>query len=184
MHLKDFSVQILSQLMEVTRQLTNEQFARPIALLSGNSFSKHLRHVLEFYDIMIRGYALGVINYDSRNHDKILENDRKATIDKMQELIRLMGKIEQDKTLRMEGSYGDEKYKIQTNIEREMAYNIEHAVHHMAIMRIVLNTEFPEISIDKNFGVAYSTIKYREQEARSRNRAAGRSEVRSITPDS
>ena len=164
MHLKDFSIQILSQLMEVTRQLTDEQFARPIALLSGNSFSKHLRHVLEFYDIMIRGYELGVINYDSRNHDKMLENDRKAAIDKMQELIGLIDKIDQHKTLRMEGSYGDEKYQIQTNIEREMAYNIEHAVHHMAIMRIALNTEFPEVTIDKDFGVAYSTVRYRERE--------------------
>ena len=166
MHLKDFSIQILSQLMDTTQQLTHEQFVRPIALLSGNSISKHLRHVLEFYDIMIRGYELGVINYDSRSHDKVLENDRNLAIDKMQELIGLIGRIGEDKTLRMEGGYGEEKYEIQTNIEREMAYNIEHAVHHMAIMRIALNTEFPEITIDKNFGVAYSTVKYQEQVAK------------------
>lgn len=165
MHLKDFSAQILHQLRDVTRQLTPEQFARPIALLSGNSFGKHLRHVLEFFDIMVRGYESGVINYDSRSHDQILENDRKAAMDKLQELIGQMGKMEHDKILHMEGSYGDETYQIQTNLAREMAYNIEHAVHHMAIMRIALNTEFPEVTIDKDFGVAYSTIKYREQEA-------------------
>ena len=166
MHLKHFSIQILSQLMDVTLQLDHEQFSRPISLLSGNSFSKHLRHVLEFYDIMIRGYAVGVINYDSRSHDKMLENDRDAAIDRMRELIGLIGKIGQDKPLRMEGCYGEEKYEIQTNIDREMAYNIEHAVHHMAIMRIALNTEFPEVTIDKNFGVAYSTVKYQEQVAK------------------
>lgn len=165
MQLKDFSIQILSQLMEVTQQLTHGQFAHPIALLSGNTFGKHLRHVLEFYDIMIRGYTLGVINYDSRKHDTALESDRSAALGKLEELIRLINKIVEDKPLRMEGNYGDEKYEIQTNIYREMAYNIEHAVHHMAIMRIALNTEFPEVMVDKNFGVAYSTVKYKEHSA-------------------
>lgn len=165
MHLKQISVQILSQLMDATRQLSQEQFSRPIDLLSGNSIGKHLRHVLEFYDIMIKGYTKGLINYDDRGHDKKLENSKNTALNKMQELIELIGRIGQDITLRMEGNYGGEKYEIQTNINREMAYNIEHAVHHMAIMRIALNTEFPEVTVDKNFGIAYSTVKYQEQEA-------------------
>ena len=162
MHLKDYSIQILSQLMEVTRRLTPAQFACPIALLSGNSFGKHLRHVLEFYDRMIKGCEVGIINYDSRKHDTQLESDRNVALAKMQELISCVAQLKEDKTLRLEGNYGMEKYDIQTNIYREMAYNIEHAVHHMAILRITLNTEFPEVKVDKNFGVAYSTVKYQE----------------------
>ncbi len=164
MQLKDFSIQILDQLKEVSQQLTPEQFARPITLLSGNTFGKHLRHVLEFYEIMVNGYQQGTINYDGRKHDAKLENDKDAAIGKMQGLISHLGEISEDKPLRMEGSYGNEKYEIHTNIFREMAYNIEHAVHHMAIMRIALNTEFPEVRVDENFGVAYSTVKYQEQE--------------------
>ncbi len=162
MHLKDYSIQILSQLMEVTQRLTPAQFARPIALLSGNSFGKHLRHVLEFYDRMIKGCEAGVINYDSRKHDTQLESDRNVAFAKMQELIRCVAQLKEDKTLRLEGNYGEEKYDIQTNIYREMAYNIEHAIHHMAILRITLTTEFPQVKVDKNFGVAYSTVKYQE----------------------
>lgn len=162
MHLKDFSIQILSQLVEVTQSLSQSQFIRPIALLSGNSISKHLRHVLEFYDIMLKGNEVGVINYDSRKHDTQLENDKKAAIAKMQEMMLMLSKMGNTKPLRMEGCYGDEKYEIPTNVAREMAYNIEHAVHHMAIIRIALNTEFPEVKVDKNFGVAYSTVKYQE----------------------
>ena len=49
-----------------------------------------------------------------------------------------------------------------TSLNRELTYNNEHAIHHMAILRIALMQESMNVSISENFGVANSTIKYRE----------------------
>ena len=42
----------------------------------------------------------------------------------------------------------------------ELVYNIEHAVHHMAIIRIAVQHEFPDLALDDEFGYATSTLKY------------------------
>ena len=50
---------------------------------------------------------------------------------------------------------------VESTLERELVYNIEHAVHHMAMIKIGLRQIAPEILIDKNFGVAQSTVNNR-----------------------
>ncbi len=46
---------------------------------------------------------------------------------------------------------------------REMVYLVEHSIHHYALIRIGLQENFSDIFIPKNFGVAYSTVKYRAE---------------------
>jgi hypothetical protein len=51
---------------------------------------------------------------------------------------------------------------IPSNYYREIAYNLEHTIHHMALIRVGIN-EVSMIELPQDFGVAYSTIKYRQQ---------------------
>jgi hypothetical protein len=41
-----------------------------------------------------------------------------------------------------------------------MVYNTEHAIHHLALIKVAL-IEMQLQVIDENFGMAYSTIKYK-----------------------
>jgi hypothetical protein len=43
-----------------------------------------------------------------------------------------------------------------------LVYNIEHAVHHMAIMKIGIREVADYINLPDNFGIAVSTLRYRE----------------------
>jgi hypothetical protein len=49
---------------------------------------------------------------------------------------------------------------VTTTYFREIVYNIEHTIHHLALIKVAL-IELKLSLVDNNFGMAYSTIKYK-----------------------
>ena len=69
-----------------------------------------------------------------------------------------------DKELMLHASYdehSDEPISIPTNYFREIAYNLEHTIHHMALIRVGIK-EVSDIVLPEEFGVATSTVKHRK----------------------
>ena len=58
--------------------------------------------------------------------------------------------------------YNSTENLIETNYYRELMYNIEHCIHHQAIIKIAL-LNFGKTEIAENLGVAKSTIEYKKQ---------------------
>lgn len=165
MKLQDVSIGILGQLIEVTEQFSRSEYTRNLDLLSTNSVGRHLRHILEFYDLAVRAANTGKLNYDKRERNLRLENEPSEAIGKMKELIVLMGMMKEDLVLKLEASYSSDAksdVKITTTFYRELLYNVEHAVHHMAIISIAVKAEFRHISLPENFGIAYSTVHHKQ----------------------
>jgi hypothetical protein len=159
MHLKYPILQLLAQLQQVLEQLTDEQYTAPVGLLSGATIGNHVRHVIEFYQELIRGYECGVVRYDRRERDHSVASERGVAIGKLQEISLVIARP--DKELRMVADLGeDELINVRTNYFRELIYNLEHTVHHMALLRVGIEAVSP-ILLPPGFGVAISTIKYR-----------------------
>jgi anionic cell wall polymer biosynthesis LytR-Cps2A-Psr (LCP) family protein len=51
---------------------------------------------------------------------------------------------------------------IESNYNRELLYNLEHCIHHQALIKVAV-LQMKYLQIDENFGVARSTIEYRKQ---------------------
>ena len=71
----------------------------------------------------------------------------------------------ENKDLQLEACYdehAESPITLATNFYREVAYNLEHTIHHMALIRVGI-TEVSDIELPEEFGVASSTIKYRQQ---------------------
>ncbi|NNC95653.1 MAG: hypothetical protein HKN92_08830 [Chitinophagales bacterium] len=167
MQIKETSIYILTQLEELTLRLTDDQYTAKLNCLMNNSIGKHLRHILEFYELMLDGYKDGFVNYDNRKHDKVIESDRMLAITKIKSFKLQLDEIIEDKTIQLETSYcleSDRSEVVQSSFNREMIYNIEHAIHHMAIIKIGIRQAFDHIDLDDNFGIAYSTVKYNNKE--------------------
>ncbi len=154
---------ILGQINELTLQLSDAQYSARLELLSGNTIGKHVRHIIEFMDLLVCGCEAGIINYDRRKHDEQLEESTKASLLKIEKLKSRVNLLSLDEGIFLEVSYtqsDEDKVTIKSSIGRELAYNIEHAIHHMAIIRIAVRTAFPHVRLSEHFGVAYSTVRY------------------------
>lgn len=169
MQLKATGQTILNQIYDLTKQLSDDEYSAELDLLNDNTIGKHVRHVVEFFDLLVSGSSQGVINYDKRNHEPLYETDTRATMTKLQELLQSVNEIGFEQEVVLEVSYAntdDDTEKINSSLQRELAYNIEHAIHHMAIIKIAIQTMFPNVKLADNFGVAYSTVRYQKSTTR------------------
>lgn len=154
---------ILSQLAQIVDQIDERDFVKPCPLLGGSSIGQHLRHTLEFFICLENGCACGTVNYDKRAHDKLIESDKEIARSAIQKIMHFIGAQREDFALGLEVGYAldsEESMKMNTNYFRELAYNIEHAVHHMAIMKIGIHEVAPYLQLPSDFGIAASTIRY------------------------
>ena len=160
--------ELLSQLAQVTGQLTEEDFSKPIETLSGSSIGQHIRHTIEFFLCLMDGAHKGEINYDKRKHDKFIEEDPKLASSVIQSINTFLSKSIEDHPVKLMANYsvdGQTEIAVPSSYYREIAYNIEHAIHHMALIKIGLKHLGGAVRLPEHFGVASSTVRYRKEES-------------------
>ena len=157
------SKNILSQLSLVINKLDTEEYACSLEIFSGASISQHTRHILEFFTCLTDRENTGIVNYDSRKRDLRLEKDLTFSVEKIEKIICDLSNLEKDYPVVVEAMFSGELKTANSSLHRELLYAIEHAVHHMAIIKMGLLLNFPKIEIPQNFGVAESTIMYRDK---------------------
>lgn len=165
MMLTDVSCRILEQLADVTRQLDSTDFIRPSRALSQATIGQHVRHTLEFFQCLERGLQKGIVNYDERDHNEMLQENRELALQVIGEISAFLRGRHGNVPLSLEVGYDRTSDKTQTvpsNYYRELSYNIEHAVHHMALIKIGLREVAPHVTIPPGFGVAVSTLRHQE----------------------
>lgn len=162
MHLKNSIKPVLLQLSETLSTLSNEQFCQKSSLLNGSSIGGHTRHIIELFQCLINGYETKVINYELRKRDLIIETNKMVACEMLSQIIGSLGL--DNKQITLQGFFGEgeiENFTIDTNYYRELIYNLEHTIHHMALIRVAIN-EISNITLPENFGVAFSTTQYRK----------------------
>jgi hypothetical protein len=154
---------IFVQLADSLSQLSPPQYSQSCTTLFNNTIGQHVRHIIELFQCLENGYGSGTVNYEKRKRDTALETDKELASRLLLDIHRGLSKP--NKTLTLEASYDEhvtDSIAIDTNYFREIAYNLEHTIHHMALIRVGI-TEITNIQLPEDFGVASSTIKYRKQ---------------------
>jgi hypothetical protein len=153
---------LFEQLGHSVEKLTDEQYCFPAAVLSQATIGQHLRHIIEFFLELNKGYETGSVNYDKRQRDHRIETDRLFAIQKLHEVLD--GLPRPDKNLTLVASLTPEnnsQHEFKTNYNRELLYNLEHTVHHMAFIRTGIEA-VSVIQLPVQFGVAESTLQSRK----------------------
>jgi hypothetical protein len=142
--------------------LNNEVYTKPSKLLYNASIGQHVRHIIELFIELNNGYENGTINYELRKRNYQIETDTHFASEQINALLKKINKPDKPLLLATDYSKTDtDSITVQTNYYRELIYNLEHTVHHMALMRVAIN-EYTTIELNASFGVAVSTLKHKE----------------------
>ncbi|MFT4022670.1 MAG: hypothetical protein QM664_02660 [Flavihumibacter sp.] len=155
--------QVFSQLGTTLQMLSHLHYSQPCAALSHATIGQHTRHIIEMFQCLLVGYETGVVNYEKRKRDRAIETDKLLALQKLEEIREAV--VKENRELQMEASYhedADELVCLTTNFYREIAYNLEHAIHHMALIRVGV-WQLTDLTLPEGFGVASSTTKFRKE---------------------
>lgn len=152
--------QTLSEFAKVLFHLENEVYSTPCILLSNATIGQHTRHIIELYQCLLNGYAGAEVNYDKRKRDKRIELDVAFAIRQIQVIQKALPKP--DKKMFIEYELNGNTVRIESNYFREVMYNLEHTIHHQALIKVAIN-QLSDFVVSDSFGVAPSTLQYRNQ---------------------
>ena len=162
--LKNIAKNSLQEISNLITQFNHSDYSQNLSILNGNSVGKHVRHILDLFECLLDSEN-GIVNYDERKRNPKTETDKDFAILKIQKIIADLEELDIEKKVILKQKLNDSFCEINSSIERELLYNIEHCVHHLAIIRIGIENNFDYVKIHENFGVAHSTISHREQTA-------------------
>jgi hypothetical protein len=150
----------LTELSDLLSQLSNDDYTYPCEELSSSTIGEHTRHIIELFQCLLNQYESGIINYDNRLRDYGIQTNT----DKAQMAIAaiLYSIPKPYKNLVLQQVIDEIEVTIESNFHRELLYNLEHCIHHQALIKVAV-LQLKHLQIDENFGVARSTIEYRKQ---------------------
>ncbi|VXC16072.1 conserved hypothetical protein [Flavobacterium sp. 9AF] len=148
------------EIITLLDQLDNQKYTFCNPELSNATIGEHTRHIIELYQCLLENYELGIVNYDKRKRNLSIQNsieEAKKAIAAIIDNIHLP-----NKNLTLEDGIQKANFSIPTNYFRELLYNLEHSIHHQALIKVAV-LKYKEIILAENFGIAKSTIEYKSQ---------------------
>lgn len=153
----------LNDLIDLLGQLSDTEYSNPCPELSNASIGEHTRHIIEMFQCLENQYDFGIVNYDLRERNRRIQTETDFAISKIAEIKDNIDKP--NKKLKLQQLVDGEEICIESNYSRELLYNLEHCIHHQALIKVAI-IRHSELTVNENFGVARSTIEYRNQCAR------------------
>lgn len=132
-----------------------------------SSIGAHVRHVVEFIQMLVDHVDSGVVDYENRKRNIVYETDPRAVAALLPPLRATLAHMlkhygtSHPLELRETTLAGGDKLSITTSLGREMLFMLQHGVHHLAIIK--MQAAAMNIALGSQFGVAVATQAYREQ---------------------
>lgn len=156
---------MLNDIRHVATQLPPAAYG--VAQEGRSSIGAHMRHIIEFMQMLSDNSAGGVIDYENRERNPLYETDSHAML---VILAQLQAKLVSALTtygayhpllLRETVIVGGGKLTVSTSLGRELLFMLQHGTHHLAIIH--MQAAALGIDLGRSCGVAVATQSYREQ---------------------
>lgn len=131
----------------------------------------HLRHVYEHYDAFLNGLENGLVDYDARPREVLMEVDADVASARLRRLLVRLRALDAQAidadiaVVQFGGLGGEQRLVIPSSASRELMFLASHAIHHYAVLRPVL-TELG-FQLQADFGKAPATVRHEREQLRN-----------------
>mgnify|MGYP001223828703 CR=1 FL=1 len=175
MNAKQGTILIAAQMTGLLEHISKEVYTRPLPLFRGSTVGHHFRHILEFYTCLFDGVLKAQVDYGSRERNNVLGECPRAALAVLDFIATTVKQQDEHQWLMIDSAFSgefiraDKRPAYMSSMGRELQYAFDHAIHHLAMIRMGLELYFPEVPVDTDLGLAPSTIRHQK---------AGKSESR------
>lgn len=155
----------LQQLTLFVGSLPPAQYAAPHGADARHTIGKHVRHILDHYGALLTREEIApvsAIDYEYRQRDPALEQRPEIALAHLHRLIKRLSRLDRHHTtprpVHLTYQTGGQTWPLTSSLERELAFLTSHAIHHMAIIALLADTQ--GIEIPNTFGVHPSTLRH------------------------
>jgi len=154
---------VVQQINHVLEQLEPHEYRRQLPEFEGSSLGQHFRHILEFFQCLENGVRSGTVDYAARERNLLYEDNPNLTSAAFEDFAEALPSLQILDPVEVQAEFGgQERPSYPSTVGRELLFVYDHAIHHLAIIKIGLLCQFPHVRADKDLGVSPSTIKARE----------------------
>jgi uncharacterized damage-inducible protein DinB len=161
--------QCLQQAIDMMNSISDDVYATNDGACFKSGVGMHIRHITDFYENFLKRYE-DRIDYDDRNRDPKMEVDRQYGMGKIRGVMEALEKLTTvtdgcDEQLQVKNDATDPKVDpfSTSSVGRELQFLKFHAVHHYAMIAMILTVQGVEVPAD--FGYAPSTLQYLKQKS-------------------
>lgn len=176
MNAKQGTILLAAQMTGLLERLDKTAFTQPLALFQGSTIGQHCRHILECYTCLLDGVRPAHVDYGSRARNTTLSECPRAALATLDYIASTVKHLDEHQWLKVASEFSDDTVRASerpvylSSMGRELQFAFDHAVHHLAMIRMGLELYFPAIPVDTDLGVAPSTQKYRKSQATPPNK--------------
>jgi uncharacterized damage-inducible protein DinB len=147
--------------------IPDAEFRTPAPHLGISSVGAHFRHVADAVECFVDGVILGMVDYDQRRRDPRHEYDRQLARARFEALAQKVRDLDLsalapgiDVVLDAPEAASDVAPDVATRSTpaREMSFLASHAIHHEALIAIVLRVQ--GVAVEPECGMAPATLRH------------------------
>ena len=169
--LQDAVAEVLRQGESLLNSLSDDHYTRRLPAVFGSAIGEHYRHCLDHFQSLLHGLDADEINYDHRERNPLIENDRALALAETYRIKHAFGSVpapflDCPINVRSKVNYElDTAPLIGSTVGRELMYAVAHAIHHYALIAVMCG--MLDVALPAGFGVAPSTLNYHAEQPKA-----------------
>lgn len=151
------NLEAVDQALYTIESLSDDQYG---ARVGGRSQpGSHIRHILDHYHSVREGLLSGTVDYDMRRRNCAAESDRAAAtldLNAIKQWLRSVSETPRPLSVKSEVSVCEcHTVSINSDSQRELLYVLNHTIHHMAYVSLLLQAN--GVKLKREIGLAPAT---------------------------
>ena len=169
--MQDAIAEVLHQGESLLNSLSDGEYTCKLQSVFGSTVGGHYRHCLDHFQSLLQGLDANEINYDDRERNPRIENDRAFALTETRRILRGLASISTPFldcpiNVRSKVNYElDAASSIGSTFGRELMYAVAHTIHHYALIAVMCSVL--EVPVPAGFGIAPSTLKYHAEQPKA-----------------